>query len=120
MAALDKQDDVASSQHPALQILLLGSVEIHAQFALLDEERLLGEEDLPRHGVMHVRRNDLARRVVHVGQLLGQLVGGDEMDARLMEPCSNDDSQQLLAVMDLENFVHECELLRSFNKKPLE
>jgi hypothetical protein len=41
--------------------------------------------DFPRHGIMHVRFDDFAYWMLHEAQLLGEIVGGEKVNALLVK-----------------------------------
>ena len=45
-------------------------------------------------------RDHLADRVAHEGQLLGELAGGKEVDARFLEAVAEDEGEELAVVFD--------------------
>jgi hypothetical protein len=85
MAAGDKKDSIARFEDAAFEVLLLIGVEIDAEFTGFDEQNFLGIGDLAGNGVVDVRRDEFAGGVVHVSELLGELVRGKEVDTRIIE-----------------------------------
>lgn len=53
---------------------------------------------------MDMRLDRFANPVLHVCQLLGKLVGGEEVNSRLIEPVGNDNRENLLVTGD--SFKH--------------
>jgi len=76
-----QENNVATLQYVAFQVLAFFAVEIRPHLAFLDEEDLQGVTHLARHGIVDVRLNDFARRVVHVSQLLGKLVRSEKANS---------------------------------------
>ncbi len=52
---------------------------------------------------MHVGRDDFTGGMVHVGELLGQLVGRKKVDARFIKLMGNNQGEKLILNGDLLN-----------------
>jgi hypothetical protein len=61
--------------------------------------------DFPGHGIMHVRFDHFACRMLHEAQLLGEIVRGEKVNAFLVKPAGYDDCHCRSFVVDLFN-VH--------------
>ena len=101
MASRGQQDDVATAKHTAVQVGPVTGIEIHAEPAALDDQNLLRIAYVPLHDVVHVGIDHLAPGVVHVGELLGELVGRQEVHPLARKAMAEDDGQQLLIVRNL-------------------
>jgi hypothetical protein len=82
---LDQQYDIAGSENTAFEVALIRIVKINLEPRLAYEKHLLGQLNLPRHGIVDVRSDQLPRGMAHEGQLLGKLIRSEKMDARLTE-----------------------------------
>ena len=47
---------------------------------------------------MNVSGNRLAARILHIGKLLGQIIGGEEMNAGFIKAPGNNDGEKLFLV----------------------
>lgn len=56
--------------------------------------------DFARDRVVDVRCDDRAGRVAHVGELLRQVAGGEEVNARFAEAVADDQGEKLVVVAD--------------------
>jgi len=81
VAPVGEEDHVAGGDDAAFQIVLVIIVEIDSDLARFDEQDFFGELHLAGHGIVNVGGDDVARWPIHVGQLLGEVVGGEELDA---------------------------------------
>ena len=81
MAAVGEQDHVAGFEDTAFKVGLIVVVEVDPHAARFNEQNLLGVLHLARHRVVDVGRDHIAAGSIHVTQLLGEVAGGEELDA---------------------------------------
>ncbi len=81
MAAVGEEDHVTGFEDAAFEVGLVVVVEVDPHTAGFDEQHLLGVLHLARYGVVDVGRDDVALGAVHVAELLGEVAGGEELDA---------------------------------------
>ena len=93
VSAGGKHDHVARHQDACIDIIFTFVIDIDLDLPFFDEQDLLGVKHFPLDLIVYVRGNPIPGRPVHVGKLLGKVIGREEMDTRLAERVLNDDSQ---------------------------
>ena len=84
---------------------IAATVEIDAQPATLYNQDFLGVGNVSRHGIVHVRFNELALGMVHIGKLLREIVRCEEMHAVAGIIVANNDGEEIFLVFYL--FDHD-------------
>ena len=96
-----EQDDVASLEDAALAGNSASSVvEIDAHASALDAAELPSCSAPRADRIVHVRLDDLARRVPHVARAAASSLGGEKLDAVAAKVAANDDRQDDTGALD--------------------
>src|SRR6185369_1225948 len=96
-----QQQGVPRLKDAALQVVGGIVVKIDTEAASPDEEDFLRVVHGPGKEIVPVWFNHLADRVVHVGDLLGEIIRSYELDTGFVECAGNDDRDDLPVFYDL-------------------
>ena len=93
MTAGREKDDIARSEFAAFEIGSVISIKIHTQAASAQKQYLTRKMHSAMHQIMDMRFDDVARGVVHITELLGEIAGGKKMDTRLVKTAAQYDGE---------------------------